>query len=180
MALRPARRLSEEDRALWHAWAARTQVQPLKGRDPFPVPASPPLAPAAAPAPTLAPSAPARTRPAAPPELQIGHAPGGLDARRLRDLRRGKQRPERRLDLHGKRAQEAHHAVRAFLHSAFLDGLRCVEVVTGKGPAPEGGVLRRELPHWINAPDLRPLLLGAIHAPTANTGAVYLLLRRRK
>ena len=102
------------------------------------------------------------------------------DARRLRDLRRGKQRPERRLDLHGKRAQEAHHAVRAFLHSAFLDGLRCVEVVTGKGPAPEGGVLRRELPHWINAPDLRPLLLGAIHAPTANTGAVYLLLRRRK
>ena len=112
--------------------------------------------------------------------MQIGHVAGGLDARRLRDLRRGKQRPERRLDLHGKRAQEAHHAVRAFLHGAFLDGLRCVEVVTGKGPAPEGGVLRRELPHWINAPDLRPLLLGAIHAPTANTGAVYLLLRRRK
>ncbi len=177
---RPARRLSEEDRAFWHAWAARTHVQPLKGRDPFPVPAPRPTAPeAASPAP---PPAPAVRKAAAPPppELRIGHAPGGLDARRLRDLRRGKQRPERRLDLHGKRAQEAHHAVRAFLHDAFLDGLRCVEVVTGKGPAPEGGVLRRELPHWINAPDLRPLLLGAIHAPTANTGAVYLLLRRRK
>lgn len=180
MALRPARRLSEADRAFWHAWAQRTQVQPLKGRDPFPLPPAPPPAPAAAPAPAPPPAVTARTRPPPPPELHIGHVAGGLDARRLRDLKRGKQRPERRLDLHGKRAQEAHHAVRAFLHSAFLDGLRCVEVVTGKGPAPEGGVLRRELPHWINAPDLRPLLLGAIHAPTANTGAVYLLLRRRK
>ncbi len=180
MALRPARRLSEEDRAFWHAWAQRTQVQPLKGRDPFPLPAVPPMPQAAAPAPAALPATRAATRPAPPVELQIGHVAGGLDARRLRDLRRGKQRPERRLDLHGKRAQEAHHAVRAFLHTAFLDGVRCVEVVTGKGPAPEGGVLRRELPHWINAPDLRPLLLGAIHAPTHNTGAVYLMLRRRK
>ena len=178
---RSARRLTEEDRAFWLAWAARTLVLPLPGRDAFPVaPAPPPvLAPAPSPVPRAAiPAKPAP--PAPPPEFRIGHAPGGLDARRLRDLRRGKQRPERRLDLHGQRAQEAHQAVRAFLHHAWLDGLRCVEVVTGKGPAPEGGVLRRELPHWLNAPELRPMLLGAVHPHSGNAGSVYLLLRRRR
>jgi DNA-nicking Smr family endonuclease len=58
--------------------------------------------------------------------------------------------------------------------------VRCVAVVTGKGSTPEGGVLRRELPHWLNAPDLRPLLLGAAHPHAANPGAVHLLLRRRR
>ena len=44
----------------------------------------------------------------------------------------------------------------------------------------EGGVLRRELPHWLNAPDLRRILLAAAHPHAANTGAVHLMLRRRK
>ncbi|MCA3413410.1 MAG: hypothetical protein INF84_02320, partial [Roseomonas sp.] len=48
------------------------------------------------------------------------------------------------------------------------------------GSAPEGGVLRRELPDWLNAPDMRRLLLGAAHPHAANTGAVHLMLRRRK
>ena len=49
--------------------------------------------------------------------------------------------------------------MRRFLAEAQADGLRCVAIVTGKGSSAEGGVLRRELPHWLNAPDLRPLLL---------------------
>lgn len=172
-----AKRLSEEDRAFWHAWAARTQVQPLKGREPLPHPPEPPAvqAPAPPPAPTAAPAIRV-----APPEIRIGHAPGGLDTKRWKELRRGRLRAERRLDLHGRRAQDAHGAVRAFLHDAWADGVRCVEIVTGKGPAPEGGVLRRELPHWLNMPELRHLLLGAAHPHAANPGAVFLLLRRRR
>ena len=178
---RPAKRLSEEERALWHAWAARTLVQPLRGRDPFPAPPAPPAPPAVAataPPPPAPPAAPLLKLP--PPELRIGLNPGGVDGMRLKELRRGKLRPERRLDLHGRRAQDAHHAVRGFLHDAWADGLRCVEVVTGKGPAPEGGVLRRELPHWLNLPELRPLLLGAAHPHAANPGSVFLLLRKRR
>lgn len=177
MAPRP-RRLSEEDRALWHAWAARTQVMPLKGRDPLPQPPAPP--PVLAPAPMPAPSPAAPVVQAPPAELKIGQAPGGLDKQRWKELRRGKLRAERKLDLHGRRVQDAHQAVRAFLHDAWVDGIRCVEVVTGKGPAPEGGVLRRELPHWLNAPELRHMLLGAAHPHVANPGAVYLLLRKRR
>jgi DNA-nicking Smr family endonuclease len=41
-------------------------------------------------------------------------------------------------------------------------------------------VLRRELPHWLNAPDMRRMLLAAAHPHAANTGAVHLMLRRRK
>jgi DNA-nicking Smr family endonuclease len=112
--------------------------------------------------------------------VQVGQPPAGLDRSRWRDLNRGRTRPERTLDLHGRRAQDAYHAVRAFLHAAQADGLRCVAVVTGKGPMPEGGVLRREFPHWLNAPDLRHLVLGAAYPHAANQGAVHLLLRRRR
>jgi len=55
-----------------------------------------------------------------------------------------------------------------------------VAVITGRGSSPEGGVLRRELPHWLNAPDIRRMLLAAAHPHAANTGAVHLMLRRRK
>jgi DNA-nicking Smr family endonuclease len=112
--------------------------------------------------------------------VQVGQPPAGLDRSRWRDLHRGRTRPERTLDLHGRRAQDAYHAVRAFLHDAQADGLRCVAVVTGKGPMPEGGVLRREFPHWLNAPDLRHMVLGAAYPHSANQGAVHLLLRRRR
>ncbi|UFN48164.1 Smr/MutS family protein [Roseomonas sp. OT10] len=187
MARRP-RGLSEAERTLWRAWVARNGVAALPGHalppdPPAPAPAAPPPAPAQA-----APARPA-VRPVARPPLpvlQVGLAPAGLDTRRWTDLRRGRMRPERTLDLHGRRAQEAHAAVVAFLHDAQADGIRCVAIVTGKGGRPgrdgleaESGVLRRELPHWLNHPGLRPLLLGAAHPHAANSGAVHLLLRRR-
>jgi DNA-nicking Smr family endonuclease len=182
--LRAARRrgLTEADRALWQAYTARAAVRPLPGRAAAATPAPPPPTPAPVAAhPPAAPTAVAAPAPPRPPaELRVGAAPGGLDARRWRDLRRGRTKPERVLDLHGRRAHEAHGALRSFLAEAHADGVRCVAIVTGKGSTPEGGVLRRELPHWLNAPDLRPLLLGAAHPHAANPGAVHLLLRRRR
>jgi DNA-nicking Smr family endonuclease len=177
--------LTEAERALWQIYTSRAQVAPLPGKalTPPPAPAPPPAA--AMPAPAAAPGpAPSKPRPALPHrgvELQIGHAPPGLDNKRWKALRRGETRPERTLDLHGRRVQDAHGAVRRFLHDAQGDGIRCVAIVTGKGSAgQEIGVLRRELPHWLNAPELRHLLLGAAHYSAGNPGAVVLLLRRTK
>jgi DNA-nicking Smr family endonuclease len=172
---RRPRGLTEADRALWHDFARRTGVVPRPGITIPPPPA--PIAQQAAPAAFAPLPAPRRSTTA---EIAVGVAPGGLDARRWKELRRGRIRPERTLDLHGRRAQEAHDAVRRFVADAIADGLRCVAIVTGKGSSEEGGVLRRELPHWLNAPELRPLLLGAAHPHAANPGAVHLLLRRRK
>ncbi|WP_137179005.1 Smr/MutS family protein [Roseomonas sp. AR75] len=177
--MRPPRRkaLTRADLALWHAFTA--DIVPLFGhaRPEAPEqPAVPPpqnaTAPPAMPAPARA------TRPAVP-EIRVGEQPGGLDRKRWRTLRRGDAPSERTLDLHGRRVNDAHAALRAFLHDASLDGVRTVTIITGKGPQPDGGILKRELPHWLNAPDLRPLVLGAAHPHPTNTGAVNLLLRRR-
>jgi DNA-nicking Smr family endonuclease len=176
MTRRRLRGLTEADRALWRAYAA--EIAPLPGRELPPVPPAPP-APVVA-APTPPPPAPPPAPRWSPPDIAVNTPPSGLDDRRWRDLRRGRIRPERSIDLHGRRAQEAHGAVRAFLADAYADGLRCVAVITGRGSSTEGGVLRRELPHWLNAPDLRRILLGAAHPHSANTGAVHLLLRRRR
>jgi DNA-nicking Smr family endonuclease len=180
---RPRRGLTAEDRALWQAYTQRAAVAPLPGKALATAMAPPPPPPAAAPpSPQPAPKPPPRTStpPRPPPEIQVGAAPPGLDAKRWKALRRGVTSPERTLDLHGRRAHDAHGAVRRFLADAQSDGVRCVAIVTGKGSSEEGGVLRRELPHWLNAPELRGLLLGAAHPHATNPGAVHLLLRRRR
>jgi DNA-nicking Smr family endonuclease len=55
-----------------------------------------------------------------------------------------------------------------------------VEIITGRGTGEHGGVIRRELPHWLNLPSLRPLVLAASHPHERNTGSTRLLLRRKK
>lgn len=114
----------------------------------------------------------------------------GLDRRTEQRLRRGQATVDGRIDLHGMTQRAAHSALRAFLHSAQQRGWRLVLVITGKG-APEGessgkpgqaprGVLRRQVPHWLSAPDLRPLVVGyrEAHIRHGGGGALYVRLRR--
>jgi DNA-nicking Smr family endonuclease len=75
-------------------------------------------------------------------------------------------------------AQRAFHSLTSFLLTAHAERLRCVEIVTGRGSGEGTGVIRRELPLWLNLPSLRPLVLAAAHPHAANQGAVRLLLRR--
>lgn len=174
MPRRRARGLTEADRSVWRAYTG-AYVTPLPGRA-LPPDAAPPV-PSVTVSPPPAPPPPRPPR-LPPPEIAVGAAPAGLDTKRWTALRRGKMKPERTLDLHGRRANDAHAAVSRFLADAHADGIRCVAIVTGKGSSPEGGILRRELPHWLNAPALRAMLLGAAHPHRANTGAVHLLLKR--
>jgi DNA-nicking Smr family endonuclease len=112
------------------------------------------------------------------PSLAVGAQPGGLDGATWQRLRSGKLRAERRLDLHGMTVQAAYHALVGFLRAAHAERVRCVEIITGRGSGETGGVIRRELPHWLNRPDIRPLILGAAHPHALNPGSVRLLLRR--
>jgi len=123
----------------------------------------------------------ALSRPAAAPSpLTIGEAPGGVDRASWERFRSGKLSASRTLDLHGLTAQQAFHAVADFLRAAQADGLRCVEIVTGRGSRGAGGVIRREFRDWLNRPDIRSLVLAAAHPHPANPGAVNVLLRRSK
>jgi DNA-nicking Smr family endonuclease len=166
------RTLSESDRAEWARYARN--VRPLAGR------AVPEAPEALLPEPLLRPAHPVTPRQATPmpAALAVGDQPGGLDTSSWNRLRGGKLAPQRTLDLHGRTAQRAFHALHAFLHTAHADRVRCVEIITGRGAGEGGGVLRRELPLWLNLPALRPLVLAATHPHAANPGSVRLLLRR--
>ena len=161
-------RLTEADRALWASYASR--VRPLPGRSPPPMSGTEPAEP-----PPLRPRIPiaGRVSPATLPALAIGTQPGGVDNATWHRFRTGKLPAARTLDLHGHPVQRAFHALVGFLRVAHAEGVRCVEVVTG-----QSGVLRRELPMWLNLPELRPLVLATAHPHAANPGAVRVLLRR--
>ena len=161
--------LTDADRALWASYAS--QIRPLQRRHSRPLPTLPTVATPSndrRPAPAL------RVNHIASP-LAIGIQPGGVDSASWHRFRIGKLRVSRTLDLHGHSAEQAFHALGTFLKSAYAEGLRCVEVVTG-----QGGILRHELPHWLNRQEFRSLILAAAHPHVANPGSVRLLLRRSR
>ena len=145
-----------------------------------PLPDAAPSAAAVPPVQAPKPTSFAAARPVAPlPDL----APGvfaGIDKRSALRFKRGQTPIEDSLDLHGMIQTEAHRALNDFVAEASGAGQRCVLVITGKGQGGSGGVLRRMVPHWLNQPSLRPLILGVAQAQPRDggAGALYLLLRR--
>jgi DNA-nicking Smr family endonuclease len=130
-----------------------------------------------------------KTPPAAPPLSD-------LDRRKARKVGTGKVEIEGRIDLHGMRQAEAHAALRRFLLRCYAEGRRWVLIITGKG-APlrrseddaglvsvrddERGVLKRNVPRWLDEPELRAIVIGFTTAAIRHggEGALYVQLRRK-
>lgn len=179
------RSLTETDAAEWARYAQR--VTPMSGVTVRTTVSADPVPSASAPASREA--ACREPQPVTvPQELGVGTQMPGVDNASWQRFRRGRIASTRKLDLHGMTAQQAFHALRAFLRTAQSDGVRCVEIVTGRGSSEQGGVLRREFALWLNLPEIRPLVLAAVHPHTssamhshaANPGSVRLLLRRAR
>jgi DNA-nicking Smr family endonuclease len=178
---RRSRRLTAEELQLWTLVARG--VTPLKGRMQVVEATAAPEMTVCSEAPRLPEPEPptvARTTPALPPL-----AP--LDRRTVSAVRRGRRDIEGVIDLHGMRQNEAHDALRGFLHRSQGAGHKLVLVITGKGaPVTQPGsfeerrVLRRVVPHWLRLPDLRPLVVGFEEAAPhhGGGGALYVRLRR--
>ena len=68
-----------------------------------------------------------------------------------------------------------------FISRAEAAGKRCVLVITGKGLA-SGGVLRDQVPRWLNLPPNRGRVLAFDYArqQDGGAGALYVLLKRRR
>ncbi|MBU1215685.1 MAG: Smr/MutS family protein [Gammaproteobacteria bacterium] len=102
----------------------------------------------------------------------------GLNRMTLRKLRRGEWRVQDELDLHGLNSDEARRLLTAFLHQATQHGLRCVNVIHGKGWHSEKGegLLKRLARHWLTQ---HPLVLAFCDAPmnAGGSGAVWVLLK---
>ena len=188
------RSLTREEIELWRQ--VTQTVAPIAGR------ASEARAPEAEPAPPLAPT------PGKHPEGLIGfkapflpgyspppqHPPSALAPlspieRRLRQrLSRGRAEVDAVMDLHGLRQDQAHGVLRQFLFTAQARGAKLVIVITGKGGRSsdlaswhsETGVLRRSVPQWLRAPELRGVVIGFEEASQhhGGAGALYVRIRR--
>jgi DNA-nicking Smr family endonuclease len=144
-------------------------------------------------------SAPAEKKPAkAPPRPQPtppiqpkkppdpGVAPGRLhnvDRRTADRLKRGRLEIEGRIDLHGMTRAAAQDALTSFVVAAADRGQRCVLVITGKGTFSGGpGVLKQEVPKWLNMSPLRERIVAVNEAQPRHGGggALYVLLKRKR
>jgi DNA-nicking Smr family endonuclease len=116
--------------------------------------------------------------PAPPPLMPI--------ERRLKQrLARGAQSIDARIDLHGRSQDQAHAALLRFVQKCQANGAKLVLVITGKGASTgdfgsERGVLKRQVPLWLQLPEFRSYVLAIEEAHSAHggAGALYVRLRR--
>lgn len=114
--------------------------------------------------------------------------PVQMDQKAYGRLKRGKLKPEARIDLHGMTVDRAHPALTRFILTSQASGKRLVLVITGKGRAGDDtgpipvrqGVLRHQVPHWLAAAPLAHAVLQVTpaHASHGGGGALYVYLRR--
>jgi DNA-nicking Smr family endonuclease len=114
-----------------------------------------------------------------------------FDTKKARRIAAGRVEIDARIDLHGLRQDEAHAALVGFLISAHARGHRIVLVITGKGGPPqrdsvhgdpwgrERGVLKRNVPRWLEEPELRRIVVSHTTAAQRHggEGALYIHLR---
>jgi DNA-nicking Smr family endonuclease len=117
-------------------------------------------------------------------------APVQMDRKVFSKLKKGKLKPEARIDLHGMTLDRAHGALMRFILSSHGAGRRLVLVITGKGkdrddggPIPTRfGILRHQVPQWLGTPPLSSMVMQITpaHVSHGGGGAYYVYLRRQR
>lgn len=196
--MKKPRHVSADERALWDTVARRTE--PLQKpaakliretpRKPDPAPNAP--LPRAFPSFKVGQTVDHRSDHDLLPSLgqQMRAAPVQMDQKAYGKLRRGKLKPDARIDLHGMTLAEAHPALTGFILRSASAGHRLVLVITGKGkqrdhggPIPtKFGVLRHQVPQWLKMAPLGGLVMqiSESHIRHGGQGAYYVYLRRSR
>ena len=113
-----------------------------------------------------------------------------MDHKSYGKMRLGKLVPEAHIDLHGLTVAKAHPALSHFIQSSYVQRLRLVLVITGKGQsndefdfANEGrGILRKQVPEWLSIAPLSRCVLQVqqSHLRHGGAGAFYVYLKKNK
>lgn len=191
------RKLRQEEVDLWQSVARSTK--PLRPKSkiamPTPTPSKKEQADPPAPLPPFSMGEKAnhgRSTTAMPKTTaaRLASDPVQMDNKAYGKLKRGKLKPEARIDLHGLTLERAHPRLTGFILDAQARGLRLVLVITGKGggddpydPAPtRRGVLRRQVPVWLRQGALAGAVLQITpaHIRHGGEGAYYVYLRKRR
>ncbi len=194
------RKLTPEEIELWkkvvtHAERLHPERAERKAAPVAPPSSAPKPKPEPAPLPTFRVGSKARQT-ALPHDLKqspgrrLASAPVRMDEKAYRRMKRGKLKPQGKLDLHGMRMDSAHGALMRFILTAQAADKRLVLVITGKGkdrdepgpmPVPRG-VLRHQVPQWLSLPPLAQAVLQITpaHISHGGEGAYYVYLRRNR
>ena len=111
-----------------------------------------------------------------------------------KDLKRGKIKIDRRLDLHGHSVLEASEIFKKEVIKAYNNNKRCVLVITGKGSRPDKnfetesvpklfyGKIKNSIISWINDSDLKKYILTYQNAGIEHggEGAIFVYLRKKR
>ncbi|MCJ8144437.1 Smr/MutS family protein [Ancylobacter sp. A5.8] len=191
---RRRRPLRPDEKQLWeHVTRSVREMRPAPKRRPAAPVIEEAVTAAAAPPEKLAkPAKAAPLKPVPPPKTPSPPPLAPLEPKTRRRLSRGAE-VDARLDLHGLTQGAAHSRLNAFLRGAQGAGHSLVLVITGKGssgPAEgamlfqgEGrGVLRRLVPQWLSAPEMRGIVIGFETAARGHggEGALYVRVRRMR
>lgn len=196
MTRRPRGGLNADDLELWRRVTERTEKLDLKTlftpEIDAPMPSAPAIRKAKAVVTGKVEGKPKRTPDRLMPSVvdQMRSAPVQMDKKSFTKLKRGKLKPEGRIDLHGMTLDRAHPALTGFILSAHKNGKRLVLVITGKGkirddggPIPvRQGVLRHQVPQWLQMLPLSRAVLqvSQAHISHGGGGAYYVYLRRQR
>ena len=115
-------------------------------------------------------------------ELDPKKVPSGISASQADKLKKGKIRPERTIDLHGFTQFRAHSYINDEIIKCYKNNIRSILIITGKkfGKTGAEGVLKKEVPKWLNLSPLKEIILMTSWATPRDggEGALYVLLRR--
>lgn len=108
----------------------------------------------------------------------------GLDSKIFQQLKAGTLSREAHLDLHGMNSEQAYDSLLFFVRESYLQGKRCVLIVTGRGRNSPGGmsIIKQEALGWLTREPLRRIVLAFCTAlpRDGGGGAMYVLLRKQK
>ncbi len=163
------RELSGEEKRLW-----RRVAETVKTQKPLPDAPEETMAPARA----IAAAPKPQAKPKPPPSAKRAAAPPA-DRGGEKRVRRGRLDVDASFDLHGHTLASGRAALSRFIEAACARGDRTLIVITGVGRSGEG-VLRRALPEWLAAPEVRKLIAGyaQAHRSHGGAGAYYVFLKR--
>ena len=111
-----------------------------------------------------------------------------------KDLKRGKVKIDRKIDLHGYTLEQAYKKFKSEVKNNYHKNKRCLLVITGKGirkkyenkdaspPKLFYGKIKNSILDWINEDDLKELILTYQDAGSeqGGDGAIFVYLRKKK
>ena len=179
------RRLRPEERALWEK--VIESVRPLHPRQAGAAPEQPPAPKPEPPASPRGRVPPPRPVAAARPTTSTPHAAATLDGSWDRRLSRGVIQPDLSVDLHGHSLGAAYHLLDTRLEQAIATGARLLLLITGKPPRGDErpvrrGAIRAAVEDWLGASRHADSIAAvrSAHPRHGGTGALYIILKRRK